>query len=41
MLDAAFKNCDSEPKPTDSVDGEAVPELADMLLDLMENLGCE
>ena len=38
QLKAAYKKCDSD-KP-DFVDGVAVPELSEMILDLMEELGC-
>ncbi len=40
-LNRVFLRCDSEPKPKDFIKGEAVPELADMILVLMESFGCE
>jgi probable HAF family extracellular repeat protein len=36
-----YKRCDLDPKPKDLIKGEEVPELSDMILDLMEDLGCE
>jgi hypothetical protein len=41
MLKSAFNHCDSEPKPKDSVEGDAVPEFADKILELMEENECE
>jgi hypothetical protein len=40
-LNRAFLRCDSDPWPIDFVEGEAVEELADMILELMDELGCE
>lgn len=40
-LNTIYKKCDSQPKPKDFVAGEAAPELANMILDLMESLECE
>ena len=40
LLDV-YSRMDGQPKPPDFVKGEAVPELASMLQDLMTSLGCE
>ena len=41
ILCRAVLRCDSDNRPPDFVKGEAVYELNDMILDLMENLGCK
>lgn len=41
QLHAALGKCDGESPPPDFVTGEAVPELADMIEELMTELGCE
>ena len=41
VLNRAYNRCDGEPWPPDFVIGEARPRLADMILDLGENLGCK
>jgi hypothetical protein len=40
-LNRTFLRCDGELGPKDFVEGEAVLELADMISDLMDELGCE
>ena len=40
-LNRAFLRCDSNPRPIDFIEGEAVVELADMILELIDELGCE
>lgn len=40
-LHRAYKRCDGLRRPPDSIVGEAVPELSNMILKLMEELGCE
>lgn len=40
-LQRACDRCDGGWPPPDSVEGEASPELAEMILELMESLGCE
>jgi hypothetical protein len=40
-LNLAFLRCDGEPRPIDYVEGEAVFDLADMILELMDELGCD
>jgi hypothetical protein len=40
-LNRAFLRCDSDPWPIDFVEGEDVVELADMILELMDELGCQ
>lgn len=40
QLMAAYKKCDGQPRPPDFVAGEALEELAQMILDLMASLGC-
>ncbi|MCJ7580765.1 MAG: choice-of-anchor D domain-containing protein [Candidatus Aminicenantes bacterium] len=37
---AAYKKTDGNPKPPDFVEGEATAELAQLILDLMNSLGC-
>ena len=39
-LNRTLLRCDNEPWPKDFIKGEAVPELADMIIDLMAKLGC-
>jgi hypothetical protein len=39
-LNSIYRRCDSAPRPPDHIIGEAVPELSDMILDLME-IECE
>ena len=39
-LAAIFKKCESQPRPKDFVAGEAVIELLEMILELMDGLGC-
>lgn len=41
VLKRAYKRCDGEPWPPDFIIGEARPQLADMILDLGESLGCK
>jgi len=41
ILKKAFKHCNGEPGPKDSVEGEAVPELSDRILELLEYLECK
>ncbi|MCP4298877.1 MAG: choice-of-anchor D domain-containing protein [Proteobacteria bacterium] len=41
VLNRAYNRCDGEPWPPDFVIGEARTRLADMILDLGENLGCK
>jgi hypothetical protein len=40
-LNRAFLHCDTNPWPIDFIEGVAVVELADMILELMDELGCE
>ncbi|MBW2121929.1 MAG: hypothetical protein JRH07_08795, partial [Deltaproteobacteria bacterium] len=40
QLRDAYRKTDGEPRPPDFVTGEAAGELAEMLQDLMEDLGC-
>jgi len=40
-LEHAYKRCDGEPRIRDFVIGESVPELADMIDELMISLECE
>jgi hypothetical protein len=40
-LTAILKKCDGQVPPPDFISGEAVEELADMILQLMEDLECE
>jgi hypothetical protein len=39
-LDAIYKKCDSQPMPKNFVAGEAVIELLERILELMDGLGC-
>ena len=41
QLNAALRKCDGDSPPPDFVAGEAVEELYDMILELMDELGCE
>lgn len=41
QLRAAYKKCDGQPNPPDFVTGEATEELADMIQDVIDSLGCE
>jgi len=41
QLLAAYKKCDADPKPPDFVTGEAADELAAMILNVIDSLGCE
>ncbi|MFC1578033.1 hypothetical protein ACFL36_03370 [Thermodesulfobacteriota bacterium] len=41
QLKAALGKCDGDSPPPDFVSGDAVTELSEMILDLMESLGCE
>jgi len=41
QLSDAYRRTDGEKKPPDFVAGEAAPELADMIEQLMTDLGCE
>ena len=40
-LQWAFKHCDGQPRPSDYVTGNAAPELANMIQDLRDSLGCK
>ena len=40
QLYSAYKKCDGEPNPPDFVEGESREELAEMITDLMQDLGC-
>ena len=41
QLNAAYMKCDGEFRPPDFVVGPAAPDLADMIVELMEELGCQ
>ncbi len=41
QLRDAYKKCDGQPKPPDFVTGEATEELASMIQDVIDSLGCE
>lgn len=41
QLRDAYKKCDGQPKPPDFVTGEATEELAAMIQDVIDSLGCE
>ena len=40
-LKLVYDKCDLDSPPPDFVTGESVPELSEMILELIENLGCE
>jgi Tol biopolymer transport system component len=40
VLEGAYKHCDGQPRPKDFVSGDAASELAEMIQDLMLNIGC-
>jgi hypothetical protein len=40
MLENVLKHCDGEPKPKDSIEGEDVQELAELVTELMDHLEC-
>ena len=41
QLNAALRKCDGESRPPDFVTGEVVTDLYDMILELIDELGCE
>jgi hypothetical protein len=41
QLKCIYSYCDGQAKPNDLVTGEAVPELAGMIQQLMQTLGCK
>lgn len=41
QLGAAYRKCDGDPRPPDFITGDAADDLADMILGVMDELGCD